>query len=230
MTAEWWQVPQLRPRAGQQEWVWALQQGCNWGQRQWEQWVAPPQKPLLSSDHRFESDRSTASTSSSVSSMSERLGGLRCPCHGWCPCWEPGGHMKINLPVFKDEDTNIPLLTRVGAGIWQCIIVLGVGIAPFSPCHPFLHYPGELVRSSQTEITLDDVLTILDEHYDNLKVLDALNQEHFQLCMGKKETVSDWGVHLSWHLQILAATFPECFPPDCVAKLKCHQFYSWLPK
>ena len=29
------------------------------------------------------------------------------------------------------------------------------------------------------DITLDDVLTILDEHYNNVKTLDALNQELF---------------------------------------------------
>ena len=40
-------------------------------------------------------------------------------------------------------------------------------------------YPGELVQSSGTDITLDDVLTILDEHYNNVKVLDVLNQELF---------------------------------------------------
>ena len=67
------------------------------------------------------------------------------------------------------------------------------------------------------DITLDDVLTILDQHYNNVKALDALNQELFQLWMGEKETVSDWGVHLSRHLQVLATLFPECFPPDCIA-------------
>ena len=43
------------------------------------------------------------------------------------------------------------------------------------------------------DITLDDILTILDEHYNNVKALDALNQELFQLHMVNKETVSDWG-------------------------------------
>ena len=71
---------------------------------------------------------------------------------------------------------------------------------------------------------------ILDEHYNNVKVLDALNQELFQLQMADKETVSDWGVQLSRHLQILAASFPDCFPPDHVAELKWDHFYSGLPK
>ena len=38
------------------------------------------------------------------------------------------------------------------------------------------------------DITLDDVLTILDKHYNNVKVLDVLNQELFQLQMADKET------------------------------------------
>ena len=91
-------------------------------------------------------------------------------------------------------------------------------------------YPGELVQSSGTDITLDDVLTILDEHNNNVKVLDVLNQELFQLQMADKETVSDWGVHLSRHMQILAASFPDHFPLERVAELKRDHYYGGLPK
>ena len=77
---------------------------------------------------------------------------------------------------------------------------------------------------------MDDVLTILDEHYNNVKALDALSKELFQLRMGKKETVLDWGVCLSRHLQVLAASFPERFLPDQVAELKQDCFYGGLPK
>ena len=42
-------------------------------------------------------------------------------------------------------------------------------------------YPEELAQSSGTDITLDDALMILDKHYNNVKVLDVLNQELFQL-------------------------------------------------
>ena len=74
------------------------------------------------------------------------------------------------------------------------------------------------------------MLTILDEDYNNMKVLDALNQELFQLQMADKETVSDWGIWLSMHLQILAASFPDHFPPDLVMELKIDHFYGRLPK
>ena len=70
------------------------------------------------------------------------------------------------------------------------------------------------------DMTLDNVLTILDEHYNNDKALDTLNQELFQLWMTDKETVFDWGVHLSRHLQVLAASFPDYFPPNLVVELK----------
>ena len=79
-------------------------------------------------------------------------------------------------------------------------------------------------------ITLDDVLTILDEYYNNVKAPDALNQELFQLWMADKKTVLYWGICLLRHLQVLAASFPECFPPDCMAELKCDCFYGRLPK
>ena len=64
------------------------------------------------------------------------------------------------------------------------------------------------------------MLTILDEHYNNVKALDALNQELFQLQMADKETVLDWEVRLLRHLQVLAASSPNQFPPDHVAELK----------
>ena len=74
------------------------------------------------------------------------------------------------------------------------------------------------------------MLTILDEHYNNVKVLDALNQELFQLWLVDKETVLDLGICLSRHCQVLATSFPDYFPPDHVAELKGDCFYGRLPK
>ena len=61
-------------------------------------------------------------------------------------------------------------------------------------------------------------------------MLDALNQELFQLQMADKETISDWVVCLLRHLQVLAALFPDHFPPDHMAELKHNCFYSRPPK
>ena len=92
--------------------------------------------------------------------------------------------------------------------MYQCVGCRDCTLLPYA-IWSLEGYPGELVWSSSTDITLDDVLTILDKHYNNLKALDTLNQELFQLRMVDKETVSDWGVHLSRHLQVLAASFPD---------------------
>ena len=80
------------------------------------------------------------------------------------------------------------------------------------------------------DITLDDVLTILDEHYNNVKAQDTLNQELFQLQMVDKETTLDWGIYLSRHLHILAVSFPNLSPPNHMAELKWDCFYGGLPK
>ena len=71
---------------------------------------------------------------------------------------------------------------------------------------------------------------ILDEHYNNVIALDVLNQELFQLWMADKEIILDWGVCLSRHLQVLAASFPDHFPPDHVVEMKRDYFFGGLPK
>ena len=44
------------------------------------------------------------------------------------------------------------------------------------------------------------------------------------------ETVSDWGIHLSRHLQVLVTSFPDYFHPDHLAELKRDHLYGGLPK
>ena len=141
-------------------------------------------------------------------------------------------HMKINLPIFKDEDAKDAVTYQ--SWRWDLTVYRHAGcrdctLLPYA-IRSLQGYPGELVWSSSTDITLDDVLMILDEHYNNVKAHNALNQELVQMRMAEKETVLDWGVSLSRHLQILAASFPDHFPPDCVAELKRDCFYGGLPK
>ena len=140
--------------------------------------------------------------------------------------------MKINLSVFKDEDAKDAITYQ--SWRWDLMLYQHAGcrdctLLPYA-IRSLQGYPGELVWSSSTDITLDDVLTILDEHYNNMKALDALNQELFQPWMADKETILDWSIYLSRHLQVLAASFPDHFPPDHVAELKRNDFYGRLPK
>ena len=111
--------------------------------------------------------------------------------------------MKMNLLVFKVKDTKDAVTYQ--SWHWDLTVYCHARcqdctLLPYT-IHSLQGYLGELVRSSSMDITLGNALTILDEYYNNVKALDALKQELFQLLMGEKETVSNWGVCLSRHLQ-----------------------------
>ena len=134
---------------------------------------------------------------SSISSWSDHSDGSRHSRQGRRH-WEET-HIKINLPIFKDEDAKDAVTYQ--SWRWDLTVYRHAGcrdctLLPYT-IRSLQGYPGELVQSSGTDITLDKVLTILDEHYNNVKALDALNQELFQMRMADKETVLDWGVCLS---------------------------------
>ena len=172
-----------------QEWGQVPQWGQNRGQRQQELWVTPPQLSLLSSDHGLESDRSTVSTSSSVSSMSERSGGSRHPHHGRHPHKEPGGHVKINLPVFKEEDTKDAITYQ--SWCWDLIVYCHAGcwdhtLLPYTICSLQGYTGGASEKFGYGHYPGWHVLTILDKHYNNIKALDALHQELFLTMYGWK--------------------------------------------
>ena len=157
-----------------------------------DQRLKPLQPPSPSMDHRFKSDRSSLLTASLVSSQSDRSEGSQHSQHSR-QCRETRAYMKINLPIFKDEETKdaityqnwrLDLIVYHHVGCWDHTL-LPYGIQSLQG------YPGELVWCLGMDITLDNVLTTIDEHYNNVKALDALNQQLFQLQMADKETVSD---------------------------------------
>ena len=122
--------------------------------------------------------------------------------------------MKINLSVFKDEDDTD--IVTYQSWRWDLTVYLFAGcrdhtLLPYA-IRSLQGYPGELVQSSGTDITLDDVLMILDKHYNNVKALDALNQELFQLQMADKETVSDWGSLSFKALANVSSFLPRLLP------------------
>ena len=140
-----------------------------------------PQTPSPSPDCGFDSSRSLVLMALSVSSQSDRSEGSQHSCWGR-HCKEIGGHMKINLPIFKDEDTKDAITYqswRWDLTIYCCAGCQDCTLLPYA-IWSLQGYPRELMRTSGMDITLDNVLTILDEHYNNIKVLDALNQELFQ--------------------------------------------------
>ena len=141
--------------------------------------------------------------------MDSRVIGAQHQLHHQCHWgWEDWGiHGMANIPVrnqeaiwtstcqsFKDRDTKDAITHQSWCWdltVYHCSTCQDCTLLPYT-IHSLQGYPGELVRSSGTDITLDDILTILDGHYNNVKALDALNWELLQLHMGEKETVSDW--------------------------------------
>ena len=78
--------------------------GCKCNRRWRDQRPWLPRFPLPSPDCGFESDRSSFLMTSSMSSRSDHSDGSRCSRWGrWH--WEEAC-MKINLPIFKDEDAK----------------------------------------------------------------------------------------------------------------------------
>ena len=100
-------------------------------------------------------------------------------------------HMKINFPIFKDKDAKEAVTYqswRWDLMVYQCAGCRDCTLQPYAIIS-LQGYPGELVQSSGMDITLGDMLTILDKHYNNVKALEAQNQELFQLWMADKETI-----------------------------------------
>ena len=69
-------------------------------------------------------------------------------------------HMKINLPIFKDEDTKDVVTYQ--SWRWDLMVYWHAGfrdctLLPYA-IRSLQGYPGELLQSSGTDITLDDVL------------------------------------------------------------------------
>ena len=91
--------------------------------------------------------------------------------------------MKINLAIFKDEDKKDTITYQSwhwDIMVYHQAVCQDCTLLPYI-IHSLQGYPGELVRSSSTDITLDGMIAVLDEHYNNVTVLDTLNQELFQL-------------------------------------------------
>ena len=91
--------------------------------------------------------------------------------------------MKINLPIFKDKDRKDAVTYQ--SWHWNKMVYCQAQcqdhtLLPYIICS-LKGYLGDLVRSSGTDITLDGMIAVLDEHYNNVKALDTLNQELFQL-------------------------------------------------
>ena len=107
--------------------------------------------------------------------------------------------MKINLPVFKDEDAKD--MVTYQSWRWDLTVYWHAGcrdhtLLPYA-IQSLQGYPGELAWSSSTDIMLDDMLTILDEHYNNVKVLDHTKPGAIPVKGGRQKRLFQIGASTS---------------------------------
>ena len=191
---------------------WASHKGWDWGQGWKELRAAPSPSPSPSPDYGFKSDQSSASTSSSVSSRSNRSEGSRHSHQGQWPHREPGGYMKINLPVFKDQDTKAAVTYQ--SWCWD-LTMYHHGGAEIAPFFLMLLIPYKVTQGNWWGVWGWTLPWMTSSPYWMRWV---------------KKIIIRLGVHLLRHLQVLTASFLEYFPPDWIAELKCDCFYGGLPK
>ena len=116
---------------------------CNRGRR--DQRPQSPQFPSPSPDHGFESDRSSLSTMSLMSSRFDQSDGSRHSRQG--RQYQEEACMKINLPVFKDEDAKDAVTYqswRWDLTVYQCAGCRDHTLLPYA-IRSLQGYPGELV-------------------------------------------------------------------------------------
>ena len=138
---------------------------------------------------------------SSMLSMSDRSEGSWHSQHGR-QHREDGAHMKINLSVFHDENAKDAATYQIWR--WDLTVYQHAGckdctLLPYA-IWSLQGYPNELVQSSGMDIILNDVLTILDEHYNNMKALGCIEsgvistmdgrQRDFQIGMSISQGIS----------------------------------------
>ena len=144
------------------------QPSCHQSSRGWEcnrhqrdQRTQSPHFPSPSPDCGFESDQSLLSMASLMSSRSDRSDGTQHPRRDR-QHQEEGVHMMINLPIFKDEDAKDAVTYqswRWDLMVYWCAGCRDHALLPYA-IRSLQGYPRELVQSSSTDITLDDMLTI----------------------------------------------------------------------
>ena len=107
--------------------------------------------------------------------------------------------MKINLPIFKDEQSK-EILTYC---TWQWDVVIprrsGCGDQAVLP-HMYQSlkgFPGELAQSLGKDATLQEVLQVLDDHYGVVMTFNALHKELYMLLQGYQEGMSEYGIQLA---------------------------------
>ena len=93
--------------------------------------------------------------------------------------------------------------------------------------HPLLPYVfrslqkflGDQVRNVDEDVTLGNVLWMLDEHYGVMMTFDALSKQLYSLNQRMGENVTEFEVHLSQQVQILQTENPSRIQQEHVEEM-----------
>ena len=89
-------------------------------------------------------------------------------------------------------------------------------------------FPDDLARSLGKDVTLSDILQMLDKHYGVVMMFNALSKGLYSLKQGSRESVAEFGVHLLQQVQILQLEYQGKIQPEHVEEMKCDCFYEGL--
>ena len=138
--------------------------------------------------------------------------------------------MKVNLPIFKDEETK----DAVTYCSWQRDVAIFCHLG-WDEQHLLSYifwslqgFPGELTRILGEDATLTNVLQTLDEHYGTVMTFDALSKEFYSLKQGSGENVAEFRVWLLQQVQILQSEYLGRIQQEHIEEMKQDHFYKSL--
>ena len=65
-----------------------------------------------------------------------------------------------------------------------------------------------------------------DEHYVEVMTFDPVNKELSKLCQGYQEGLSEYGIWLAQHVQIIQTKFPRHITDEHLEGVKHNNFYK----
>ena len=112
--------------------------------------------------------------------------------------------MKVNLPIFKEEKAKDVVTYH---SWWWDVAIFCQSVWDDQHLLPYIFcslqgFPGNLAMSLGKDVTLSNVLQILDEHYDVVMMFQALSKELYSLKQGSYENMAEFGVCLSQQVRV----------------------------
>ena len=133
-----------------------------------------------------------------------------------------GLHMKINLPILKDKDAKDAVAYQ--SQRWDLTVYQCAGCRDWN----LLPYPNKILPRLSWRVSTEFWYGYnLEWFVDNLgwtllqcEITWCAESGAIPIINGRQGICVGWGVSLLRHLQVLATSFPDHFPPDCAAELK----------